>query len=104
MKSFILTVFLTSFFIIGCDKEPKSADCTGTKEQLISCYQSKTADELSELYCSWAAKEASAKESNNDAARNEADDHTDAIKKVIRGKSDSDKSLFEDKTKGCKDH
>ena len=104
MKCIYLATVLVTVLLISSCGEKSTEECQGNKDQLVSCYKTKTVDELSTSYCTWAEKEAQAKSSNNDVARNEADDHTDAIKKVVRGFSESDQETFKAKTKDCKDH
>lgn len=101
---YLATVLITVLLISSCGEKKSSEECQGNKDQLVTCYKTKSVDELSTSYCTWAEKEAQAKSSNNDVARSEADDHTDAIKRVVRGLSESDQDIFKSKTKDCKDH
>jgi hypothetical protein len=101
---YLATVLITVLLISSCGEKKSTEECQGNKDQLVSCYKTKSVDELSTSYCTWAEKEAQAKSSNNDVARSEADDHTDAIKRVVRSLSESDQDIFKSKTKDCKDH
>lgn len=57
--------------------------------------------QLATEYCEWAKKEADAKVADDKAAKNEADDHTDAIQKQVRSLPESDQDRFEELTVNC---
>jgi len=72
--------------------------------ELAYQYESKTIDELATMYCEWATKEAAAKDSDDKEAREEADMYQDAIKDIVRDRSNEDDAAFDAATEGCKDH
>ena len=72
--------------------------------ELAYKYESKTADELAKMYCEWAAKEAAAKDSDDDEAREEADMYQDAIRSVVNTRSSEEEDAFDAATENCKDH
>jgi hypothetical protein len=51
--------------------------------------------QLATEYCEWAKK------ADDKAAKNEADDHTDAIQKQVRSLPESDQDRFEELTVNC---
>jgi hypothetical protein len=56
------------------------------------------------MYCEWAAKEAAAKDSDDDEAREEADMYQDAIRSVVNTRSSEEEDAFDAATENCKDH
>lgn len=84
-------------------KEPQ--DCmASTQEELEVCYKDKSISDLASIYCNWAKLEADSKDQNDNKTKGEADNHTDAIQKVVRGREATQKDEFRELTKGCKEY
>ncbi len=71
--------------------------------QLAASFADVPTADLSTQYCEWAAKEAAAKASDDDAARDEADNYQHAIKSAMNDRTKADEAAFEEATKDCKD-
>ncbi len=89
-------------------KEPAAAaneDCTAsTQAELEVCLKDKPISDLATFYCKWSKIEADSKDQNDKQKRKEADNHTDAIQKIVAGRNASDKDKFKELTIGCEEH
>jgi hypothetical protein len=87
---------------IGKDE---SQDCIASNDKdLEVCYKDKSVSDLATFYCKWAKIEADAKTQHSEEKEKDADNHTDAIQKIIRHRADADKEKFRELTKDCKEH
>jgi hypothetical protein len=88
-------------------KEPAAAneDCmASTQAELEVCLKDKPIADLATFYCKWSKIEADSKDQNDKQKRKEADNHTDAIQKIVAGRNASDKDKFKELTIGCEEH
>lgn len=102
-------ILFASFILSSCGgdntNEPAAEDCmASTQEELEVCLKDKPISDLATFYCKWAKIEADSKDQKDKQKRKEADNHTDAIEKIVDGRNASDKDKFRELTKGCEEH
>ena len=118
----LMTIFgailFASFILTSCGsssskepaettEEPAAAneDCmASTQAELEVCLKDKPISDLATFYCKWSKIEADSKDQNDKQKRKEADNHTDAIQKIVAGRNASDKDKFKELTIGCEEH
>ena len=96
-------ILFASFILTSCGGETK--DCmASTQAELEVCLKDKPIADLATFYCKWSKIEADSKDQNDKQKRKEADNHTDAIQKIVAGRNASDKDKFKELTIGCEEH
>jgi hypothetical protein len=89
-------ILFASFILASCE-----GDCIGSTQAEL---EDKPISDLATFYCKWAKIEADSKDQDDKQKTKEADNHTDAIQKIVAGRNASDKDKFKELTIGCEEH